>query len=95
VMFLTLGLMPSGAMIVWREVKHSTSARRGGGKNTHGQSREAEVRILMIYLLRWSFKVEDIVGCTHFLVERFEAQLDVELNTPEMIRLWRTLGAML
>ena len=62
-------MMPSGAVIVWRDVKHSTSAWRGGGKNTHDQSGEAEVTILMIYLLRWSFKVEDIVGCTHWLVE--------------------------
>ena len=53
------------------------------------------VRILMIYLLRWSFKVEDIVGCTHLLVEVEYAQLEVELNTPVMVRLWRTLGAML
>ena len=63
--------------------------------NTQHQSREAVVKILMIYLLRWSFKVEDIVGCTHLLVERFEAQLEVELNTPVMVRLWRTFGAML
>ena len=67
--------------------------------NTHDQSGEAEATILMIYLLiyllRWSFKVKDIVGCTHLRVERLEAQLEVELNTPGMIRLWRTLGAML
>jgi len=88
-------MMPSGAVVVWRDVKHSTSAWRGGGKNTHDQSGEAEVTILMIYLLRWSFKVENIVRCTHFLVERLEAQLEVELNTPIMVRLWRTLGAML
>jgi len=50
VMFLTLGLMPCRAVVVWRDVKHSTSAWRGGGKNTHGQSKEAEVRILVIYL---------------------------------------------
>jgi len=75
VMFLTLGVMPGGAVVVWSDVKHSTSAWRGGGKNTHDQSREAEARILMIYLLRSSFKVEDIVGCTHLLVERLEAQL--------------------
>jgi len=87
-MCLTLRMMPSEAVIVWRDVKHSTSAWRGCGKNTHDQSREAEETILMIYLLRWSFKVEDIVGCTHLLVE-------VELNTPVMVRLWRTLGAML
>jgi len=49
----------------------------------------------MIYLLRWSFKVEDIVECTHFLVEVEYAQLEVELNKPVMVRLWRTLGAML
>jgi len=61
--------MPSGAVGVWRDVKHSTSAWRGGGKNTHDQSREAEATILRIYLLRWNFKVEDIVGCTHLLVE--------------------------
>jgi len=75
VMFLTLGVMPSGVVVVWRDVKHSTSTWRGGGKNTHDQSREAETTILMIYLLRWSFKVEDIVGCKHLLVERLEAQL--------------------
>jgi hypothetical protein len=93
VMCLTLGLMPSGAVFVWRDVKHSTSAWRGGDKNTHDQSGEAEVTILMIYLLRWSFKVEDIVGCTHFLAEVEYAQLEVE--SPVMVRLWRTLGAML
>jgi len=49
----------------------------------------------MIYLLRWSFKVEDIVGCTHLLVEVEYAQVEVELNTSVMVRLWRTLGAML
>jgi len=43
--------------------------------NAQHQPREAVVRILVIYLLWWSFKVEDIVGCTHFLVERLEAQL--------------------
>jgi len=47
--------------------------------NTHDQSGEAEATILMIYLLiyllRWSFKVKDIVGCTHLLVERCETQL--------------------
>ena len=37
-------------MVIWRDVKHSTSAWRGGGKNTYSQSREAEVTILMIYL---------------------------------------------
>jgi len=95
VMCLTLGLMPSGAEVVWRDVKHSTSAWRGGGKNTYDQSGEAEVTILMIYLLRWSFKVEDIVGCTHLLVKVEYAQLEVELNTPVMVRLCRTLGAML
>jgi len=94
-MCLTLGVMPSGAVVVWRDVKHSTSAWRGGGKNTHDQSGEVEVTILMVYLLRWSFKVEDIVGCTHLLVEVENAQLEVELNTPVMVRLWRTLGAML
>jgi len=88
VMFLTLGVMPGRAVVVWRDVKHSTSAWRGGGKNTHDQSGEAEATILMIYLLRWSFKVEDIVECTHLLVE-------VELNTPVMVRLWRTLGVLL
>ena len=41
---------------------------------------------------RWS---EDIVGCTHLLVEVEYAQLEVELNTPVLVRLWRTLGAML
>jgi len=95
VMCLTLRMMPSEAVIVWRDVKHSTSAWRGGGKNTHDQSGEAETTILMIYLLRWSFKVEDIVGCTHLLVEVEYAQLEVELNTPVMVRLWNTLGAML
>jgi hypothetical protein len=37
VMFLTLGVMHCRAVIVWRDVKHSTSVWRGGGKNTHGQ----------------------------------------------------------
>ena len=53
------------------------------------------IRIRVIYMLRWSFKVEDIVGCTHLLVEVEYAQLEVKLNTPRMVRLWRTLGAML
>ena len=94
-MFLTLGVMPGRAVVVWRDVKHSTSAWRGGGKNTHDQSGEAEATILMIYLLRWSFKVEDIVGCTHLLVEIEYAQLEVESKSPVMVQLWRTLGAML
>jgi len=95
VVFLTLGVRPSGVVFVWRDVKHSTSAWRGGGKNTHYQSGEAEATILMIYMWRWSFKVEDIVVCTHLLVEVEYAQLEVELNTPVMVRIWRTLGAML
>jgi len=33
--------------------------------------------------------VKDIVGCTHLLVEVEKAQLEVEWNTPGMIRLWR------
>jgi len=70
VMFLTLGVMPSGEVVVWRDVKHSTSAWGGGGKNTHDQSGEVEATKLRISMLRWSFKVEDIVGCTHLLVER-------------------------
>jgi len=86
VICLILRMMPSGAVVVWRDVKHSTSAWRGGGKNTHDQSGEAEVTILMIYLLRWSFKVENIEGCTYLLVERLEAQLEVELN---MIGVWQ------
>jgi len=36
VRFLTLVLMHGRAVFVWRDVKHSTSAWRGGGKNTHG-----------------------------------------------------------
>ena len=63
--------------------------------NTQHQPEEAEATILMIYLWRWSFKVEDIVGCTYFLVEVEYTQLEVELNTVVMVRLWRTLGAML
>ena len=94
-MCLTLGVMPNGAVVVWRDVKHSTLAWRGGGKNTHDQSGEAEATILRIYLLRWGFKVEDIVGCTHLLVEVEYTQLEVELNTLVMVRLWRTLDAML
>jgi hypothetical protein len=39
--------------------------------------------------------VEDIVGSTHLEVEVEKAQLEVELNTPRMVRLWRTLGVML
>jgi len=58
--------MPSGAVVVWRDIKHSTSTWRGGGKNTHGQSGEVEAKTLMIYLLRWSFSremscVEDVM----------------------------------
>ena len=83
-------MMPSGTVVVWRDVKHSTSVWRGGGKNTHDQSGESEATLLMIYLLRWSFKVEDIVGCTHLLVEVEYAQLEVELNKPVMVRLWKT-----
>ena len=49
-MFITLGLMPCRAVVVWRDVKHSTSSWRGGGKNTHGQPGEAVVRIIVIYL---------------------------------------------
>jgi len=33
-------MMPCRAVLVWRDVKHSTSTWRGGGKNTHGQSEE-------------------------------------------------------
>jgi len=50
-------MMPSGAVVIRRDVKHSTSSWRGSGKNTHDQSGEAEATILMFYLLRWSFKV--------------------------------------
>ena len=39
--------------------------------------------------------MEDIVGCRHLLVQVEYTQLEVELNTPEMVRLWRTLGAIL
>jgi hypothetical protein len=49
-MFLALGVILCSAVVVWRDVKHSTSAWRGGGMNTHGQSEEAEVRILVINL---------------------------------------------
>jgi len=31
--------------------------------------------------------VKDIVGCTHLEVEVEKAQLEVELNTPGMVRL--------
>jgi len=48
VIFLTLGVMLCRAVVVWRDVKHSTSAWRVDGNNTHGQSGEAEVRILVI-----------------------------------------------
>ena len=50
VMFITLGVMPCRAVVVWRDVKHSKSAWRGGGKNIHGQFKEAEVRILVVNL---------------------------------------------
>jgi hypothetical protein len=33
--------------------------------------------------------VKDIVGCAHFLVKVENAQLEVELNTPGIVRLWR------
>jgi len=36
VMFLTLGLMPCRGVVIWRDVKHSTSAWRDSVKNTHG-----------------------------------------------------------
>jgi len=36
VMFLTLEVMPYRKMVVWRDVKHSTSVWRGGVKDTHG-----------------------------------------------------------
>jgi len=42
--------MPCRAVVVWRDVKHSTSAWRGRGKNTQGRPEEAEVIILVIYL---------------------------------------------
>jgi hypothetical protein len=50
VRFLTLVSMPCRVVFVWRDVKHSTSAWRGGGNNTHGQSGEAVVTILVINL---------------------------------------------
>ena len=50
VMFLTLGVMTCRAVVGWRDVKHSTSAWKGSGKNTHDQPGEAVVRILVIYL---------------------------------------------
>jgi len=31
VIFLTLGMMPCRVVVVWRDVKHSTSAWRGSG----------------------------------------------------------------
>jgi hypothetical protein len=43
-MLVTLGLMPGRAVVVWRDVKHSTSAWRGGGKNTHDLPVEVEVQ---------------------------------------------------
>ena len=43
-MFRTLGVMPGRAVIDWRDVKHSTSAWRGGGKNTHDLPVEVEVQ---------------------------------------------------
>jgi hypothetical protein len=49
-MSLTLGLMPYRAVVVWRDVKHLTTAWRGSGKNSHGQFEVAEVRILIINL---------------------------------------------
>ena len=33
--------------------------------------------------------MKDRVGCKHFLVEVEKAQLEVELNSPRMVRLWR------
>ena len=43
-MFLTLGVMLGRAVVVWRDVKHSTSAWRGGGNNTHDLPVEVEVQ---------------------------------------------------
>ena len=48
--FFTLGVMLCRAVVVWRDVKQPTSAWRGGGKNTHSQSEELEVRTLVINL---------------------------------------------
>jgi len=48
-------------VFVWRDVKHSTLAWRGGVKNTQGQSRDAEVRTFMISLEGGGYKVKDIV----------------------------------
>jgi len=45
-----LGVMHCRAVDVWRDVKHSTSAWRGDGKNTHGHFGKTEVRIRMISL---------------------------------------------
>ena len=39
--------------------------------------------------------MKDIVGCTHLLVEVKKSLLEVELNTPRMLGLWRTLGSIL
>jgi len=41
VRFLILVLMPCRTVIVLRDVKHTTSAWRDGGKNTHGWLGEA------------------------------------------------------
>jgi len=41
VMVLTLVMMPCRAVVVQRDIKHSTSAWRGGRKNTQGQPGEA------------------------------------------------------
>jgi len=50
VMVLTLVMLPCRVVAVWSDVKHSTSPWIGGGNNTHGQSGEAEVRLLVINL---------------------------------------------
>jgi len=56
VMFLTLGIMPYRAVIVWRDVKHSTSAGRGGGKNTHGVELWNYLKFLVYLDARMIFK---------------------------------------
>lgn len=59
VMFLMLGMMPCRAVVVWRDLKYSTSVWRGGGNNTYDQSQEAEVR--SDQPSSWICKVKDIV----------------------------------
>jgi len=68
--------------------EYSSSAWKGGGKNTQVQSGEAE-KNTCDQPLRWSCKVKDIVCVLIWKHEVEKAQLEVELMAPKMVQLWR------